>query len=150
MKKKFAIHPWKRALEKRRDALRHSLTNEIASLRSETGIDIGDAAEIAIDDAFDLVSSQLAESESKELAKIELALERIRRGTFGICSGCEGEIPTARLEVLPYATRCVKCERNSERIRLEDGARSRWSNGSDEVDDGDVNNPFAGHVADVY
>ena len=40
---------------------------------------------------------------------IEAALERIKKGTYGICTGCEQPIPYGRLIVMPEATHCVSC-----------------------------------------
>ena len=36
-------------------------------------------------------------------------------GQFGICEGCGTGIPMARLNALPYATYCIKCQREAER-----------------------------------
>lgn len=43
------------------------------------------------------------------LHKVEKALARIDRGEYGICESCGNDIPTARLDALPYATLCVDC-----------------------------------------
>lgn len=43
------------------------------------------------------------------LHKVENALARIDRGEYGICESCGNDIPTARLDALPYATFCVDC-----------------------------------------
>jgi DnaK suppressor protein len=43
------------------------------------------------------------------LHKVENALARIDRGEYGICESCGNDIPTARLDALPYATLCVDC-----------------------------------------
>ncbi len=43
------------------------------------------------------------------LHKVEHALVRVERGTYGVCESCGEAIPVARLEVLPYATFCVSC-----------------------------------------
>lgn len=150
MKKKESIKRLKEVLEKRRAALRRTLNSDIAGLQSGTGIESGDLADVALDDAFDLVSSQLAESESRELAQIELALERIRRGTYGKCGGCEGAIPMARLEALPYAVRCVKCEREAERRGRIGASDDRWSGIPSGEDDSEPHNPFIDHVADIF
>jgi RNA polymerase-binding transcription factor DksA len=115
-----------------------------------TGIESGDVADVALDDAFDLVSSQLAQTESRELAQVELALERIRRGTYGQCGVCEAAIPMARLEALPYAVRCVKCEREAEKKRRAGVSEDRWSGMSAAEDDAEPNNPFMDHVADIF
>jgi DnaK suppressor protein len=47
------------------------------------------------------------------LHKVEHALGRVERGTYGICEGCGESIPVARLEVLPYATFCVSCAKRN-------------------------------------
>ncbi|MDH3259755.1 MAG: TraR/DksA family transcriptional regulator [Acidimicrobiia bacterium] len=43
------------------------------------------------------------------LRKATNALERLKRGEYGICESCGIAIPVARLEVLPYTTLCVDC-----------------------------------------
>jgi DnaK suppressor protein len=150
MKKKDAIKRLKDVLEKRRLALRRALSNDIADLKRGTGIESGDVADVALDDAFDLVSSQLAETESRELAQVETALERMRRGTYGRCSGCEGVIPMARLEALPYALRCVKCEREAEKRRQLGISDDRYAGMTGSEDDAEPPNPFLDHVADIF
>jgi len=74
-------------------------------------------------DAFDLATSEIAaemvigtaEAASEQLARINAAIERCRAGVYGVCEMCEGNIPKARLDALPFATRCVKCQRDVER-----------------------------------
>jgi DnaK suppressor protein len=65
--------------------------------------------------------------ESRELSRIENALERIREGHYGICEGCACNIPIARLNALPYATLCIKCQRESEREGAGGRADVDWS-----------------------
>jgi DnaK suppressor protein len=48
------------------------------------------------------------------VGKINEALEKISEGTYGICESCGGPIRSERLEALPYATRCIKCQRKDE------------------------------------
>lgn len=43
------------------------------------------------------------------------ALERIRQGTYGDCQSCGGEIEPKRLEALPFALYCIKCQEEMER-----------------------------------
>jgi DnaK suppressor protein len=74
----------------------------------------GDVVDAALDAAQDEISSQLAEVESRELAHIENALERMRQGTYGQCEICDGKIPLARLSALPYAMTCIDCQRAAE------------------------------------
>jgi DnaK suppressor protein len=75
----------------------------------------GDMADFALDTAQDEISSQLAEVESRELAKLENALASIREGVYGQCEDCGEAIPLARLHALPYATHCIQCQREAEK-----------------------------------
>ena len=54
------------------------------------------------------------------------ALRRIRDGTYGICADCGKEIPPARLQVKPEATRCVVCQTEYE--RRSDAGSGEWGN----------------------
>ncbi|MBN1854448.1 MAG: TraR/DksA family transcriptional regulator [Pirellulales bacterium] len=101
-------------LVKRRDALRKALAGDLSLLKEFRSENAGDVVDAALDSAQNEISSQLAEVESRELANIEKALQRLRNGTYGICEGCEGKIPVARLNALPYATFCINCQRASE------------------------------------
>ncbi len=50
------------------------------------------------------------ESEGKiELNLINRALLRIESGEYGLCSDCGIEINPARIDALPYATKCINC-----------------------------------------
>lgn len=46
----------------------------------------------------------------QKLQDINLALEKMAQGTYGICENCNEEIPLERLETKPEAKNCVKCK----------------------------------------
>lgn len=50
--------------------------------------------------------------------QIAEALNKLDNGTYGFCESCGGEIPAERLEALPEATLCVKCQQDQERKRV--------------------------------
>ena len=56
-----------------------------------------------------------------ELEKIEQALTRIEPGTYGHCIECSAWFGEARLEVMPAAVRCRKCQ---EEVENFDGIQS--------------------------
>jgi DnaK suppressor protein len=115
MTRKEAILSLHQVLFKRRDALRKALAGDLSLLKELRAQASGDVVDAALDSVQDEISSQLAEVESRELSRIEVALERMREGQYGICEGCATNIPMARLQALPYATLCIKCQRESER-----------------------------------
>ena len=59
----------------------------------------------------------LAIGESVEglLNQVLIALEKVDRGTYGICDACDRPIKRARLNALPFATLCVECQDRIER-----------------------------------
>jgi len=61
-------------------------------------------------DNFDLENTLgLMESERKILHEIDIALSRLKEGTYMTCEGCESPISKARLEAIPWARYCVQC-----------------------------------------
>lgn len=115
MKRKDSLVDLKQILLKRRDALRKALAGDLSLLKELRGQSTGDTIDAALDSAQDELSSQLAEVESRELSSIENALERMREGDYGSCESCTEAIPLARLQALPYATMCIKCQREAEK-----------------------------------
>lgn len=74
--------------------------------------DIGDRASEGFEDEL---AAGLLSIESAQLDEIEEALARINGGTFGMCIDCGKPVPRKRLEVLPFAKRCLTCEGQKER-----------------------------------
>ena len=60
-------------------------------------------------------SYALASRAGESAREAELALARIADGTYGVCQGCGGDIPVARLRTLPAAAVCVDCARANPR-----------------------------------
>ncbi len=110
----------------RRDALRKALAGDLSSLKELREQSSGDMLDAALDSAQDEISSQLAEVESRELAQIENALERMRNGTYGICEVTGKPIPLARLQALPYAIMCIEAQREAEKRGSGGGQMANW------------------------
>jgi DnaK suppressor protein len=45
----------------------------------------------------------------KQLSSLQLALSKIDKPEFGICSNCKRPIQSARLMFMPQSSRCVRC-----------------------------------------
>ncbi len=91
-----------------------------------------------MDSVQDEISSQLAEVESRELARIEDALDRMRNGDYGIREGQDAAFRMARLHALPYATLCIKCQARGGAAIRAGGADADWGrlldSGSSDLD----------------
>ncbi len=138
MARKDAIKTLHQVLIRRRDALRKALAGDLSLLKELREQTAGDVVDAALDSAQDEISSQLAEVESRELSNIENALERLRAGEYGICEGCDTNIPLARLQALPYATMCIQCQRENEKRGGGSGTSADWGRLIDMGSDADV------------
>ncbi len=91
-----------------RDHLRSGASN----VSSSSGQHIGDAGSEA--EVRDL-TIRLLDKDREQLFEIDAALERIRRGTYGICEISLDPIPKKRLEVRPFCRLTVKCQEEYEK-----------------------------------
>ena len=126
MARKEAVTNLRQILVRRRDALRQALAGDLSSLMELRQQTSGDMLDAAMDTAQDEINSQMAEVESRELSHIEVALERMRDGNYGLCEGCGEGIPMARLQALPYATMCIQCQREAEKSGNSLGSGANW------------------------
>ncbi|MET9142840.1 TraR/DksA C4-type zinc finger protein [Streptomyces sp. NPDC004042] len=60
------------------------------------------------------VSVQLAASARMVLADVEAALARMDEGRYGACHLCRGPIARERLEIVPQARYCARCQQVRE------------------------------------
>jgi DnaK suppressor protein len=112
--------------------LRNSLADEVENLRRLRTDQAGDSAAAAFDCDGEEVSVRLAELEARELTQIERALTRLKQGTYGVCEVCQGKIPLARLNALPYSTTCIDCQRQ---VESRPGSESRGGEGWGRIGD---------------
>lgn len=59
----------------------------------------------------------LKEHELTIIKKIEDSIKNIEDGSYGKCKMCGSEIPEERLEFIPYAEFCVKCQDKTNDMR---------------------------------
>jgi DnaK suppressor protein len=96
-----------------REKLRQSL-EALPTLARENlgyGNHMADDATEAFDQAAGLA---LRRNLEQTLRRVEEALDRFEAGTYGICQRCGQPIDLARLEALPYATLCLRCQQRSQ------------------------------------
>ena len=91
-----------------RDHLRSGASN----VSSSSGQHIGDAGSEA--EVRDL-TIRLLDKDREQLREIDDALERIRRGVYGICEISLDLIPKKRLQVRPFCRLTVKCQEEYEK-----------------------------------
>lgn len=69
-------------------------------------------------EACEGLDKELALEKSQEdiLNAVPAALDRIAAGTYGQCQECGEPISSERLDAIPYAAYCVKCEQEQEKM----------------------------------
>lgn len=67
-----------------------------------------------IDSGTQEIEVGLIANEQALLVEVNAALSRIDAGTFGRCEACGCKITKRRLDAVPYARRCIDCERVAE------------------------------------
>ena len=112
----------KSELEKYRTVLEAKKAELAANLRNREDIAIEKTPD-AIDEVQLAGERELAISnldrESNLLRNVMAALSRITDGSYGTCMHCEEEISTKRLNAVPWAPFCIKCQEATDRHEFE-------------------------------
>lgn len=100
--------------ERRREAL-----ERLAGTGAERDAVVAASRESVADDEHDPEGSTiayerrlldaLAHDMRERVSEVDAALDRLERGTYGICARCHRPIATERLRALPTARTCVAC-----------------------------------------
>ena len=77
--------------------------------------DPGDEADQACEESSRDLSLLLTTRNKQKLQAIEEALEKVEKGTYGICEECEDPIGAGRLKAMPLARLCVPCQSKLEK-----------------------------------
>ena len=91
-------------------ARRDELTTRLGRLKANlTTRRSADSAEQAQELENAEVIDALGNETRRELNQITTALDKMEHDTYGTCDDCGTNIPLARLEAQPFATRCIDC-----------------------------------------
>jgi RNA polymerase-binding protein DksA len=123
------VKPLPKPLPKKYQRIREYLLEEMARLRADlkdvemrtsriTESEVASEAGGYDDHPADMASETyerekdlaLGENLQDILGKIRIALEKMDQGTYGTCDACGEKIAPERLEALPFATLCVRCQ----------------------------------------
>ena len=99
----------------RRVQIEKNLRGTTLELEGMRDLELNDEGDYAAASAETMVDSAILVQQRKELNEIELALDKIKVGTFGICEMCEEPIGKERLEVKNFARFCITCREITEK-----------------------------------
>lgn len=109
-------------LERHQKALRSEGILESDSINKSSNADSGDLrytthlADLDSDTMGRELDSYFNARAKKYLKHLNEALERIDKGTYGLCLVCGKEIPKERLESVPHTRYCVPCKEQEDRM----------------------------------
>ena len=99
----------------RRVQIEKNLRGTALELEGMRELELNDEGDYAAASAETIIDSAILVQQRKELNEIELALDKIKVGTFGICEMCEEPIGRQRLEVKNFARFCITCREITEK-----------------------------------
>jgi DnaK suppressor protein len=109
-------------LNKYRATLEAKQTELSAGLRNRDDIAIEKTPD-ALDEVQLAGERELAirnlDRESSLLRNVRSALARMADGSYGVCLHCEEDIKPKRLEALPWAKYCIRCQEAADRHEFE-------------------------------
>jgi DnaK suppressor protein len=106
----------KEQLLKERQSLLQDVSNSYETCREigQDGVpDIGDMSSVAY--SRDVLFN-VSETQRQRINDIDVALEQIGKGEYGICMGCGEEISPRRMEVRPFSRYCIECKTDIEKF----------------------------------
>lgn len=106
----------KEQLIKERQMLFKEINNSYEACRElgQDGVpDIGDMSSAAY--SRDVLFN-VSETQRRRISDIDVALEQIEKGEYGICMSCGEEISPRRMEVRPFSRYCIECKTDIEKF----------------------------------
>ena len=113
-KREAVINTIKQALIDRRDKIIEEARRSIKSEEMQNGVhgDFVDMANYKMDSSLYI---RMRDRERKLIKKINKALDKIDKDTYGICEMCGKLINIERLEIRPVADYCIECKEKQEK-----------------------------------
>jgi DnaK suppressor protein len=109
------IQEAERFLTARLSELHASVRSVVGEQRATEAARAPDITVAASATLIEEIQVALVDHRGQQIAQIEGALERLRRGQYGFCQECREFIGLARLRALPFAQRCRPCQSVAER-----------------------------------
>lgn len=104
---------WRQDLQHQIDALLAQQREEQTQLREES---VADVEDLSLRDSTGHQQLSILEGRNRTRLQLDAALQRLDEGTYGLCEDCLQPINEKRLEAVPFAIRCIDCQRHAEQL----------------------------------
>ena len=107
------LQSFRERLEKMRSDLVEDSEETVHEMREENNL-YPDPSDRATSETEHINLLRIRDRERKLMSKVDEAIERLNKGTFGFCQECGEGIDIERLEIRPVTTFCIRCKETLE------------------------------------
>jgi DnaK suppressor protein len=111
------LNYFKEILESRREQITKNISGVNDELNQLSSLELNDEGDHASVDSSSRIESAIVQQQEQELKEINITLEKIANGDYGICEMCEDKIGFQRLKVKPHAIYCIDCREIVEKSK---------------------------------
>lgn len=111
MEAQVNVEEMRKRLRKEQKEITEKIETEVEKVEPKE-TDNPDSTEMAYDYDYRGRHASWIDELEDQLIEINNALDRIDKGTYGICTNCGRPIQAERLEAVPEAELCIDCERD--------------------------------------
>lgn len=111
------LNYFKEILESRREQIIKNISGVNDELNQLSSLELNDEGDHASVDSSSIVESAIVQQQEQELKEINVTLEKIVNGDYGVCEMCEDNIGFQRLKVKPHAIYCIDCREIVEKSK---------------------------------
>ncbi|RLA80910.1 MAG: RNA polymerase-binding protein DksA [Epsilonproteobacteria bacterium] len=108
---------FKEILESRKEQISKNITGVNDELHQLSSLELNDEGDHAAVNNNSMVESAIVQQQEQELREINITLNKISTGDYGICEMCEDPIGFQRLKVKPHAIYCIDCREIIEKSK---------------------------------
>ena len=108
---------FKEILESRKEQITKNIAGVNNELSQLSALELNDEGDYASNNNNSMIESAIVTQQEQELKEINITLDKIKTGDYGICEMCEDPIGFQRLKVKPHAIYCIDCREIVEKSK---------------------------------
>ena len=108
---------FKEILESRKMQITKNIIGVNQELSQLSSLELSDEGDYASNNNNSMIESAIVQQQEQELREINITLNKIYTGDYGICDMCEEPIGFQRLKVKPHAIYCIDCREIIEKSK---------------------------------
>ena len=108
---------FKEILESRKIQIIKNIEGVNQELSQLSALELNDEGDYASNNNNSMIESAIVQQQEQELKEINVTLNKIYAGDYGVCDMCEESIGFQRLKVKPHAIYCIDCREIVEKTK---------------------------------